>query len=254
MSDWFVVEDLGHDIYRISEPYHWEKTNMYYVIGRYRNVLIDTGTGLESIKPILLGIDDKPIDVILTHVHWDHIGCLTSFDSIYVHEKDSDWLKRGLPIPSAYIFSQLIKDVDETKLTKALPLDYETVIVEKFNTIEDGFTLDLGHRSLKVIHTPGHSPGHICVYDSKSKHLFTGDLIYKGCIYCNYPSTSPVELDKSYRKLREWTIDMFLPGHYEPIHSGYLDKFIHIMNQHKKTGPLKHGLGKIEVQDISIWL
>ncbi len=49
--------------------------------------------------------------------------------------------------------------------------------------LHDGEYSDLGERTIQVIHTPGHSPGHCCFYDLERKYLYSGDLVYKGCLF-----------------------------------------------------------------------
>ena len=66
--------------------------------------------------------------------------------------------------------------------------------------LHDEDCIDLGNRKLVVIHTPGHSPGHCCFYEADRKYLYSGDLIYSGCLDAFYPSTNPQEFWKSVRK------------------------------------------------------
>jgi glyoxylase-like metal-dependent hydrolase (beta-lactamase superfamily II) len=68
--------------------------------------------------------------------------------------------------------------------------------------LQDGDTIELENRTLTIIHTPGHSPGHISVFDETRGYLFTGDLLYdKTPIYAFYPSTNPVDLLNSLERI-----------------------------------------------------
>ncbi len=62
--------------------------------------------------------------------------------------------------------------------------------------------LNLGGRKIRVIHTPGHSPGHCCFYEPERRYLFSGDLIYKGCLYAFYPTTNPQLFYRSVKRLQ----------------------------------------------------
>ena len=70
--------------------------------------------------------------------------------------------------------------------------------------MEDGDVIDLGNRKLIIYHTPGHSPGHISVFDKANGYLFTGDLLYDETpIYAFYPTTNPIDLVNSLEKISE---------------------------------------------------
>ena len=60
-----------------------------------------------------------------------------------------------------------------------------------------GERIELGNRTIEVIHTPGHSPGHICFWEKEKGYLFTGDLVYKGTLAAWFPSTDPTGYLKS---------------------------------------------------------
>lgn len=62
--------------------------------------------------------------------------------------------------------------------------------------------LNLGGRKIRVIHTPGHSPGHCCFYEPERRYLFSGNLIYKGCLYAFYPTTNPQLFYRSVKRLQ----------------------------------------------------
>lgn len=61
--------------------------------------------------------------------------------------------------------------------------------VEMIRGYQDGDRFELGSRTLVVVHTPGHSPGHCCFYEPERNYLYSGDLIYKGCLDAFYPTT-----------------------------------------------------------------
>ena len=85
MYNWFTIEKIDNDTYAISEYKHWEQTHCYLLLGKQKSILIDTGLGIENIKTVVSSITDKPIQVITTHVHWDHIGGHKYFNDICVY-------------------------------------------------------------------------------------------------------------------------------------------------------------------------
>jgi len=245
--EWYKIEKIDDITYVISEPHHWEDTNIYYLIGEKRNIVIDTGIGIWPIKNILKEIDDKDISVITTHVHWDHIGNHSEFENIMVHKSEEKWIKNGIPLPIEVIRKNVIRDVNE----ELLPLDFNINDYELFKSnnieiVEDGEIIELGGRDLQILHTPGHSPGHIAVYDIKKKYIFTGDLIYKGRLYCNYESTEPIGFYNSIKKIHgmKREVTKIFGGHYNPeLSFSYLDDIMELMKRVHDNNGLYHGSG-----------
>ncbi len=177
MNSWFTVEEIDNDTYAISEYQHWEETHCYLLCGKKEAVLIDTGLGVSNIKAVVDKLTALPITVITTHVHWDHVGGHKYFDSIAVHELEREWLSVQFPIPLQAVKRNLMRDpfnfpsgfsVDNYEIFRGVPK----------RILHDGDHIDLGNRSLTVIHTPGHSPGHCCFYEPDRKYVYSGDLIY----------------------------------------------------------------------------
>jgi glyoxylase-like metal-dependent hydrolase (beta-lactamase superfamily II) len=204
-DDWFTVQQIDHSTYAISEYGHWEKVHSFLLIGEHNAALIDTGNGIDNIKRVVDQLTDLPIIVITSHVHWDHIGSHGQFDEIYVHEAEMNWLLEGMPgLP----LSQIRKDIGRD-ITKPTPETFDAATFvpyrgnpEHIHTLKDGDVIDLGERELIIYHTPGHSPGHINIYDKHTQYLFTGDLLYVGTpIYAFYPTTDPKRLVDSLEKI-----------------------------------------------------
>ncbi len=84
-KNWFTVEPIDRDTFAISEWKHWEETHSYLLRGSDRAVLIDTGLGVSDIKQVVDSLTSLPIQVVTTHVHWDHIGGHGHFRDIAVH-------------------------------------------------------------------------------------------------------------------------------------------------------------------------
>lgn len=202
-DDWFTVQQIDSSTYAISEYGHWECVHSFLLLGTRKALLIDTGLGIDSMKRITDQLTTLPIIVVTTHVHWDHIGSHKEFEKIYVHEGDVDWLVNGI---QGLSIQQIRADVGRD-LTKAPPKCFqpETYIPfkgEPTGVLMDGDIFQLGDRQVQVIHTPGHSPGHIALHDHTYGYVFTGDLLYADKpIYAFYPSTSPEDLVDSWEKL-----------------------------------------------------
>ena len=189
MSDWFTIDRIDADTHIISEYRHWEETHCYLLNGSKRSLLIDTGLGICNIDDEVKKLTDKPVTAVATHIHWDHIGGHQYFPDFYAHEAELNWLSGEFPLTMEQIKSMVIDRCD-------LPEGYDVSKYELFQgtptrVLKDGDVIDIGSRSIQVLHTPGHSPGHMCFWEKARGHLFTGDLVYKDTLFAYYPSTDP---------------------------------------------------------------
>ena len=174
-----------------------------YIIDADILAIVDPGIGfsmsglLREIKQD--GFDPSKIEyVVNTHCHPDHIGgdlriVKRSGAKVLMHEADAIAMDRlnMIPIPIP------IPGLKKIKVDRHL-----------------GDTLDLGDTLLKVIHTPGHSPGSICLYDEKCKVLISGDTAFSYSMgRWDLPGGNMGQLKDSLLKLSELDIEYLLPGH-----------------------------------------
>lgn len=240
MNDWFTIEKIDNKTYAISEYQHWEEVHSYLVLGSDKALLIDTGLGISNIKEVVDEIIDLPIIVATTHVHWDHIGGHKYFNNIAVHSLEKDWLLK-FPISLSAVKNNILKepcnfpktfDIEKYEIYKGKP----TII------LNDNDIIDIGNRKIKVIHTPGHSPGHICFYDIDNKYLFTGDLVYEGKLDAYYPTTNPIDFKNSIDKIRKLDVNKVLPGHHKlKIDKNLIDEIGKAFEELEQKGCLKQG-------------
>lgn len=214
MTDWFTTEAIDNDTVVISEYKHWEETHCYLLIGTESALLIDTGLGVSDIKDVVGRYTSLPVIVATTHVHWDHIGGHSLFDDIAVHAAEVPWLSR-FPLPREAVINSL------TCRPCAFPDGFDIARYRVFQgapsrILRDGQRIDLGNRTVTAVHTPGHSPGHCCFYEADRRYLFSGDLVYRGCLDAFYPSTNPVEFMHSVEKVNRLAVDRVLPAHHSP--------------------------------------
>lgn len=214
MADWFTVERIDTDTFAISEYKHWEETHCYLLCGTKCAVLIDTGLGVADIKDAVDSLTPLPVFVVTTHVHWDHIGGHKYFDDIAVFENEKEWLSGKFPLPlQAVKYNLMLRPC-------AFPEDFDINRYHVFQGVpsrilHDGDLISLGNRQLKVIHTPGHSPGHCCFYEPDRNYLYSGDLIYKGCLDAFYPTTNPQLFLHSLEKVNLLAVNKILPAHHQ---------------------------------------
>lgn len=169
-------------------------------------VLVDTGTGsyadtaLEEVSNIV------PLDrigrIVLTHSHYDHIGGAKAFQEatgakLYMHEAEARPLMGG-------DISLVVSDAVGRRL-KGLEVE----------PLRTGEKLKLGKTTLEVLHTPGHSPGSIALYDRESASAVVGDTVFcdGGVGRWDFPGGDLSELRSSINRLRELGLKNMYPGH-----------------------------------------
>lgn len=250
---WFTVEAIDNKTYIISEYEHWEEVHSYLLIGETAALLIDSGLGIGNIREEIDKLTDLPVRVVSTHIHWDHIGGHKQFDYIYVHENELTWLIEGIPVPIDNIKKDVVKDVK--KFPKGFNIaEYTIYTGQPSQILRDGDIIDIGKRKIEVIHTPGHAPGHICLYDIENNYLFTGDLIYKGTLFAFYPSTNPIEYKNSIEKILKYkNIRKYFPAHYDlSISQEFIKRVYNAFVELGYKNKLKQGSGIFKFSDFSI--
>lgn len=169
-------------------------------------VLVDTGTGtyaesaLEEVSKIV------PLDrigrIVLTHSHYDHMGGAKAFQEatgakLYLHEAEALPLMAGdTSLTVSDMFGKRLRGLE----------------VEQLKT---GQRLKLGGTELQVLHTPGHSPGSIVLYDAEGASAVVGDTVFcdGGVGRWDLPGGDLGELRSSVKRLRELGLKNMYPGH-----------------------------------------
>ena len=252
MNGWFTIEEIDKQTFAISEYQHYEETHCYLLCGQNKAVLIDTGLGVSNIKCVVSYLTTLPVTIFTTHVHWDHIGGHRLFERIAVHEAEIDWISGRFPLPLETVKAQL------TKLPCAFPKDFDVDAYRLFQGapqifLHDGDCFDLGGRTIQVLHTPGHSPGHCCFYEIEKRYLYSGDLIYKGCLDAFYPSTDPQLFYQSVKHLTKLDVSRVFPGHHDlEIPVSLIREIEADFSQIEKNGQLKQGNGLFDFGDVII--
>ncbi|MCH3917476.1 MAG: MBL fold metallo-hydrolase [Spirochaetia bacterium] len=253
MSDWFTIDHIDDDTHIISEYRHWEETHCYLLIGKERALLLDTGLGICNIHDEVIKLTEKPITAVATHIHWDHIGGHKYFPDFYAHEDELNWLAGEFPLTMEQIKGMVI---DRCNLPEGYDINsYEFFQGRPTRVLKDNDIIDIGGRSVQVLHTPGHSPGHMCFYERKRGYLFTGDLVYKDTLFAYYPSTDPQAYLKSIERIAALPVKRVFPAHHSlDIHPEILLRMRDAFRQLQTEGKLHHGSGVFKYKDFGIWI
>ena len=182
-SRWFAPYRILPGVTAIFEPHHFQEVASFLIEGEEKALLFDSGMGIGNIKALVETLTDKPITLVNSHSHFDHVGGNWQFEKTHllnVPEK-LKLLETGYTLPPD----------DENRSEEALSLtgerwfDLKTFCVRpcRVEPINDGDIFDLGGRKLRVIATPGHSCDGIMLADDENKILFTGDTVYPAPLY-----------------------------------------------------------------------
>lgn len=253
MEDWFTIDKIDERTFVISEYRHPEETHCYLLVGSKRSLLIDTGLGICNISEQVYKLTDKPVTAIATHIHWDHIGGLGYFPDFYVHKNELNWVRGNFPLPIEAVRKMMAEGCN---LPKNFDIGAYTVFCGNPTVVlEGGEIIDIGGRKIEVVHTPGHSPGHLCFWEKERGYLFSGDLIYKGTLFANYLSTDPIAYLDSLEKVAALPLKRLFPAHHsleiEP------EIAIRMRNEFRKLnacGKLHHGAGRFCYGDWQLLL
>ena len=253
MKDWFTIDQVDESTYIISEYHHWEETHCYLLIGSERALLIDTGLGVCNIYEQVRRLTDKPVTAVATHIHWDHIGGHKYFPEFYAHEAELDWLIGKFPLPL-----QAVKNMvaDRCELPEDFCINGYAIFQGKpGRLLDEGDTIDLGGRTIQVLHTPGHSPGHLCFWEDEKGYLYSGDLVYEGTLFANYPSTDPQSYMTSLEKIAVLPIKQLFPGHHSlNISPELVVKMRDAFRRLNEDDKLCHGSGTHNYGDWAVML
>jgi len=185
----FIDEMMGSNIYVLPEP----------------RIVIDSGTGYntwEILKQMGEKVPLKEIkSIVLTHMHFDHIGGAETFAKatgarVLISEKDGEFVKKKDKKSTA--FESSFSDMPDIEVSPLREGD------------------EIG--PLRVIETPGHTSGSICLYEPEEKLLFTGDTVFAdGVGRFDLPTGNRNDLKSSIEKLASLDVRIVYPGHGDTI-------------------------------------
>lgn len=253
MERWFTVGEIDRETYIISEYRHWEEPHCYLLNGSERSLLIDTGLGICDISEVVAALTGRPVTAIATHIHWDHIGGHRYYPDFYAHAAELGWLNGGFPQPIEAVRSCV---ADRCGLPEGFDLGAYTLFQgTPARVLYGGETIELGGRPVQVLHTPGHSPGHLCFWEEGKGRLYAGDLAYRGLLAAWFPSTDPEAYLRSLERVCMLPVKELFPGHHAlDVRPEFLFRMRDTFRHLKARGQLCHGSGTFDCGDWSVRL
>ncbi len=256
-----MVEEVAPSIFRLEIPLPrnpLKYLNSYLIKGQERNMLIDTGFNrvecrnamFEGLKA--LGVNMEETDIFVTHVHADHSGLVptlvTDSSTVYCSEKDAPII--NYCVTNNGSGSGFLKEMYKLLLSHAFPLHeldkaikghparkYNMGREQVFKTVKENDTLQVGDYIFKCVETPGHSPGHMCLYDKNKNILISGDHILDPItpvIKITKWASDPLrDYLKSLEKIDRLDVGFVLPAHRLLINNAH--KRICELKQHHEA-------------------
>ena len=188
-----VVYEDDEVVFRQLDEHTWignghrtYNESLYLVEGNDRAVLIDAGTRVPGLDKIVAGITSKPVTMILTHGHGDHVGGVGPFPEVWIGPADEQMLRNSQRRYQGHI-----------------------------KHLTDGETIDLGGRKLEVMFTPGHTSGSVTFFDKANHYGFSGDAFGStNLLVFTYLSNVKASAAKVEKYMKDNDIRFLYPGHY----------------------------------------
>jgi len=145
------------------------QTNCYILLNSDKECIIfDPGDQGDDLNKYLKSEGFRPLAILMTHAHFDHIGAIDSVRDqwkipVYIHEKESEWLTNSTLNGSARYGINITSRAADNLISFEEPLE-------------------IGPFLLNILFTPGHSPGSISYYSKEANALFAGDTLFDGSI------------------------------------------------------------------------
>ena len=235
-----MIEEIAVDLYKIEIPLPkspLKALNSYVIKSSERNLVIDTGWNQEECMNAMqtglktLGVDLRKTDFFITHLHSDHLGLLPNLISdaslAYFNRPDADRFNSGIHLDDFISFARL-NGFPEEELQAGLlshpGFKFRAKENLVFHILKEGDIIRIGDYGFTCVETPGHSWGHMCLYEPHQKILVAGDHILNDIspnIQLWSDEWNPLKaylssLDKVYG----FDIELVLPGHRGILRNG----------------------------------
>lgn len=212
---------MGDGVTLIDEPaiLPFYRCNVWHVRGRDGDMLVDSGMGVVSLRRNVALVTERPLQAVASHNHFDHVGCHHEFDCRLCHAAEAHLLRA--PTRENTFADRYLTDAIFTVLPPApyRPETYAVTAAPATRLLWDGDIVDLGDRQFEVIHTPGHSPGGIALWEAATGILFSGDIVYDGELIEGTSATEQRQYREAMARLLALPVRVVHGGHF-PSYSG----------------------------------
>ncbi|MER8478364.1 MBL fold metallo-hydrolase [Mesorhizobium sp. M1163] len=212
---WYESIRMGDGVTLIHEPWikPFFRCNIWHVRGRDRDLLFDTGLGHFSLRRHVPLVTERKLTCVASHTHFDHIGCHHEFPDRCVHPAEAEILadpRNEWTVADRYATEEMFDGTPQGWDTNR----YRILPAPAGRLLEQGDIVDLGDRTFEVIHTPGHSPGGIALYENRTGILFSGDIIYDGPLIDDVYHSDIDDYVETLLRMRDLDVSVVHGGHF----------------------------------------
>lgn len=214
---WYETRRLDDGITLIRESHvrPFYRCNIWHVRGRDRDMLVDSGMGVVSLRDHVRLVCERPLIAVASHTHFDHIGGHHEFAERAVHAGEAEILaypSRRNTVADKWIGHDMFTALPADGFRAA---DYEVRPAPATRLLRGGDTVDLGDRHFEVLHLPGHSPGSVALWEEATGILFSGDVVYDGELVDDAYHSDIDDYLESMERLRRIPVRVVHAGHFE---------------------------------------
>jgi glyoxylase-like metal-dependent hydrolase (beta-lactamase superfamily II) len=159
-------------------------------------------------------VTERALTAVASHTHFDHIGAHHEFPDRCVHRAEAEILadpRNALTLADPYVTDEIFDALPPAPYRST---DYAVRAAPATRILEDGDAIDLGDRRLEVIHTPGHSPGGIALWEAATGILFSGDIVYDGPLIEDTYHADAADYYRSMVRLLDLPVRVVHGGHF----------------------------------------
>ncbi|PDQ21385.1 MBL fold metallo-hydrolase [Mesorhizobium sanjuanii] len=216
MDNWFSKMQVDARTSMLSEPFvhDFVRANIWHFSGRDADLLVDTGMGIQPLAPQIDTPDGKPLIVVATHIHLDHVGSLHEFPlRAGPRMSAATFETMDQAVTYAYMFHTLEGAVSKLPEPGWKAADYRIPPAPLTRTLDEGDVVDLGDRQFRVLHLPGHSPDSIALFDEADGLFFAGDAIYDAMLIDDLPDSDRAAYRRTMQRLLDLPVRIGHGGH-----------------------------------------
>lgn len=250
------TEEVAANIYRIqvtlpNNPLKY--LNSYLIKDPDGSLLIDTGFRMDECREDLLaglaelGEEPGDVDIFLTHLHADHTGLAGEIvgegKKMMIGRTDREWLTGediSLKKWSRNVAKYLAAGFSEEEIG-AMPTFSPAhvagpLLTSEYVGVEEGYTISIAGYHLRCIETPGHTPGHMCLWDEEKRLMFTGDHVLFDItpnitVWGNMDDSLGYYL-QSLNAVKRYPVLTALPGHRMP--GDFAERIGELLRHHER--------------------
>jgi glyoxylase-like metal-dependent hydrolase (beta-lactamase superfamily II) len=238
-ADWYARTDCGDGVTHLYEPHIdvFYRCNIWFVRGRDRSLLFDSGLGVVSLAEQFPWLREQPLLAVMSHTHFDHIGNAHEFDERACHASEAAILAAPSPFNTVADRYATLAMFERLPPGGFDPLSYRVRPAPATRLLEGGDVIDLGDRHFIVRHVPGHSPGSIALWEPATGVLLSGDAVYDGPLISDLYHSNSDDYCESMCRLRELPVRVVHGGHYPSFgRERYLQLIDDYLAGHRKPG------------------